>query len=79
MNTVALLRRESRSGYSTWRFEETDDGLFTATSNRGDRKFYPSRDDLMSAIAKWHEYGYQPFTRTAPVRRQTEQLSLAFN
>ncbi len=76
---IALLRRASRTGVSTWRFESHDDGQFTATSNRGDRKFYNSLDELMIAIAKWHEYGYQPFTHTVPVRRQTEQLSLFTN
>ncbi len=73
---IALLRRAERSGVSTWRFELTDDGQFTATSNRGDRKYYSTENDLMRAIAKWFEYGYQHFTHTEPVRRPIQQLSL---
>ena len=75
MTRVAILRKATRSGFSTWRFfASPTTGEFYAISNRSVRKWYSSMDALERAIYVWEGYGYQPFVHTEPVKRGAKQL-----
>ena len=74
MSTVALLRKAYGACVRTWRFTQSDDGQFMAISDRGERRWYPSRRSLDLAIEGFRGYGFTEFQHTLPVRRGAKQL-----
>ena len=76
MTTVALLRKQTSRGYSTWRFCETPTGEFFAVDPRSRRRWFTDRCQLDRAITNWRGYGYTDFDHTPVVRRGARQLIL---
>lgn len=75
MNTVALLRKQTQRGLSTWRFCTYPTGECCAINNRGERRWFRGgMQQMQRAITTWRGYGYSEFIRTEPVRRGARQL-----
>ena len=76
MTRVALLRKQTQRGFSTWRFSVGPTGECVAVNNRGERRYFNDMRHMQRAIAKWRSYGYTDFVHTEPVRRGARQLIL---
>ena len=76
MTRIALLRKQTQRGFSTWRFCIHPSGEFFAVNNRGERRWFRDMQQMQRAIAKWRSYGYTDFVHTEPVRRGARQLIL---
>ena len=76
MTTVALLRKQTSRGVSTWRFCEDPSGSCYAIDRRSRRRWFSDRRQMDRAITNWRGYGYTDFVHTEPVRRGAQQLLL---
>ena len=77
MTTVALLRKQTSRGTSTWRFCQDDStGSCFAIDPRSRRRWFTDRRQLDRAITNWRGYGYTDLVHTEPVRRGARQLIL---
>jgi hypothetical protein len=76
MITVALLRKQTSRGTSTWRFCQDPSGSCFAIDPRSRRRSFADRVQLDRAITNWRGYGYMDLVHTEPVRRGARQLIL---
>lgn len=77
MTRIALLRKQTQRGLSTWRFCTYPNGECFAVNNRGERRWFRGgMQQMQRAIDKWRSYGYTDFVHTEPVRRGARQLIL---
>ena len=75
MTTIALLRKQTASGTSTWRFcTDSSTGSYFAIDPRSRRRSFRDFSQMSSAISNWRGYGYRDFDHTEPVRRGARQL-----
>ena len=76
MTTVALLRKQTSRGFSTWRFCEDPTGACFRISPRSERRYFSDRVHMNRAISTWRGYGYADHHHAPPVSRGARQLIL---
>ncbi len=74
MTTVALLRKQTTRGTSTWRFCQDPTGSCFAITPRSERRWFADRRQMDRAISNWRGYGYCNFDHTEPVKRGAKQM-----
>ena len=74
MTRIALLRKQTQRGLSTWRFGINTLGEYSAINNCGKRLWFRDMQQMQRAIAKWRSYGYTDFYSVKPVRRSQQLI-----
>ena len=74
MTPVIILRKQTKTGFSTWSFYESITGNCYARGARlGQHKDFVNRAHMDQAIAKWRSYGFSD-RHVEPVKRGAKQL-----